>query len=78
MKLWFPLVPLLILNSPIETVEDDDNSDNDNNDDDIDFTQAVPDPETGLMCVYNQGTRKKTFRYAKNPELHLKKFHFHI
>ena len=65
MKLWFPLVPLLILNSSFKTVEDDDNSDNDNNDDHIDFAQAVTDPDTGLMCVYNQGTRNKTFRYAK-------------
>ena len=29
-------------------------------DDDIDFTQAVLDPHTGLMCVYNQGLT--TFR----------------
>ena len=32
----------------------------DDGDDDIDFTQAVLDPDTGLMCVYNQGLT--TFR----------------
>ena len=30
-------------------------SPNDDTEDDIDFTQAVLDPDTGLMCVYNQG-----------------------
>ena len=34
--------------------EAEDNSDNGG--DDIDFTKAVLDPDTGLMCVPNQGT----------------------
>ena len=38
-------------------VREDDRDDRtkDNWGDDIDFSQAVLDPDTGLMCVHNQG-----------------------
>ena len=38
-------------------VREDDRDDRtkDNRGDDIDFSQAVLDPDTGLMCVHNQG-----------------------
>ena len=34
---------------------DRDDRTKDNSGDDIDFSQAVLDPDTGLMCVHNQG-----------------------
>ena len=35
--------------------DDRDDRTKDNSGDDIDFSQAVLDPDTGLMCVHNQG-----------------------
>ena len=35
---------------------DEAEDESDNGGDDIDFTKAVLDPDTGLMCVPNQGT----------------------
>ena len=35
--------------------DDQDDRTKDNRGDDIDFSQAVLDPDTGLMCVHNQG-----------------------
>ena len=46
-------------------------SPNDDTEDDIDFTQAVLDPDTGLMCVYNQGP---TFRKMSALYQHMKHF----
>ena len=56
-KMYRVLVLLHIgeIGGPHVREDDRDDRTKDNRGDDIDFSQAVLDPDTGLMCVHNQG-----------------------